>query len=349
MSVTGQYYGTTFSNSETDFARKSAFLSNHAGTPVQQLLKMGMNKRLMITLAVAMFGRQGFAQTATRLDTTKVDQAIGAKGTWIEAEGVYKVTFPRSDVKVSIDGRAMEPFMGLTSWAAFQSGKAAEAMVMGDLVLFQDEVNPAMSAALDNGLSVTALHNHFFFDDPKVFFMHIAGEGPTDRLAAAVRSAMDAAQGVRKSQPEPTKSFGVSTVPAASAITAQPLEEILGMKGQSKNGMFKVVLGRTVKMSCGCSVGKEMGVNTWAAFAGTDEQALVDGDFACLPGELQPTLKALRKSGINVVAIHNHMEDESPRVIFLHYWGIGRASELATSIKSALQAQQASGAEKKVP
>jgi len=212
------------------------------------------------------------------------------------------------------------------------------AMVMGDLVLMQDEVNPVMSVAFDNGLQVTALHNHFFFDEPKVYFMHIGGEGDTAMLAKGVRAALDTVKKIRAARPQPAQSF-TSTAPSSkSSLSVQALQDVLGAKGESKDGMFKVVFGRTVKMPCGCEVGKEMGVNTWAAFAGTDDNAVVDGDFVVLEDELQPTLKSLRKSGINIVAIHHHMVGEEPRTIFFHYWGRGAARDLAAAVATALKA-----------
>ena len=215
-------------------------------------------------------------------------------------------------------------------------GMKGEAMVMGDLVLMQDEVNPVMSAALDNGLQVTALHNHFFYDEPKVYFMHIGGEGSTEQLAKGVRATLDTVKQVRTGNRQPGQSFAASSIPAKSSITANTLQDVLGAKGEANNGMFKAVFGRTVKMPCGCEVGKEMGVNTWAAFAGADDNAVVDGDFVVLEDELQPTLKSLRKSGINIVAIHHHMIGEEPRLIFFHYWGRGPAKDLANAVKAAL-------------
>ena len=276
-----------------------------------------------------------------KLDTAGIDRAAGAKAQMAEAEGVYKVTFPRADVKVTVDGTPMPPFMGLTSWAAFKPGMSdGVAMVMGDMVLFQDEVNPAMDAAFAAGLSVTALHNHFFYDEPKVYFMHIGGEGPAAQLAAGVRKIQDKVKEIRSASPQPAKGFGKKPLADKSSVAAAPIDTALGVKGQAKDGMYKAVIGREVKMACGCTVGKEMGVNTWAAFYGTDDHAFVDGDFACFEGELQPVLRALRKAGINVVAIHNHMEGESPRVIFLHYWGIGPTADLAKGVRAALDAQK---------
>jgi hypothetical protein len=273
------------------------------------------------------------AAFAAPLDTAKIELLTGLKGKLNEKEGVFKVSQPRTDVKISVDGWNMPPFMGLTSWAGFSSGRKKAFMTMGDLVLFQDEVNPVMSALFDKGIDVTALHNHFFYDDPKVYFMHISGEGDLDKLALGVRAAFDKVKEIRQASATPGKTFGAESLPATSSISVKPLEAIFGQPGDSKDGMFKVTIGRKAKMACGCDAGKDMGVNTWAAFAGTDENAVVDGDFAVLEGELQPVLRSLRKYGINIVAIHHHMTEEKPRILFLHYWGRGKAAELARAVQ----------------
>src|SRR5437773_4120285 len=163
-------------------------------------------KKLFILAAI--FAATSVSAPAA-LDTAKIDNLTGLKGKMNEKEGVYKVIFPRNDVKVVVDGWSMPPFMGLGTWAAFKETKAG-AMVMGDTVLFEDEVNAVMSAALDNGLSVTALHNHFFFDQPKVFFMHIEGEGSVEKLAGAVRKVYGAAKQIRAANPNPKDSFGAA-------------------------------------------------------------------------------------------------------------------------------------------
>ncbi len=279
--------------------------------------------------------------SATDLDTAKIDELTGLKGKMNQAEGVYKVSFPRDDVPVSVDGWTMPPFMGLGTWAAFQ-GTNEKAMVMGDTVLFQDEVNPAMSVALENGLKVTALHNHFFFDEPKVFFMHIGGEGRVDTLASAVRKMYDKIKEVRAANAKPQTTFGAKPMPEKNSITLAPLNEIFGMKGEAKDGMAKFAIGKKSRMH-GMEIGKAIGVNTWAAFAGSDDNALVDGDFAMTEDELQPVIKTLRNAGINIVAIHNHMTHETPRIMFLHYWGRGAAKDLANSIKGALLVAGVSG------
>jgi Domain of Unknown Function (DUF1259) len=272
---------------------------------------------------------------AAGLDTARIDEITGLKGKMNEKEGAYKVTFPRDDVKVVVDGWTMPPFMGLGTWAAFTQTPNG-AMVMGDTVLFEDEVNAAMTAALDNGLNVTALHNHFFFDKPKVFFMHIEGESNVDQLAKAVKKMWDTTKPIRGPNLKPAESFGKATagqppIPKNS-ITPEPLNEIFGMQGEAKDGMVKYTIGRPATMN-GVKIDNTMGVNTWAAFAGSDDNAVVDGDFAVTEDELQPVLKSLLKDKINIVAIHQHMTHEEPRIMFFHYWGRGRAKDLANAIK----------------
>jgi hypothetical protein len=275
------------------------------------------------------------AASAADLNFARVDELTGLKGKLNEKEGVYRVTFPRADVPVTVDGWKMPPFMGLGTWAAFTKGGHMEAMVMGDTVLFEDEVNPVMSVALQNGLSVTALHNHFFFDHPKVYFMHIEGEGSIDDLAGAVRKVYDKIKEVRASSPQPKDTFGTKPLPEKSSISAQPLSEMIGAKGEENNGMVKFTIGRQATMH-GVKIDKDMGVNTWAAFAGTDDDAVVDGDFAVTEDELQGVLKAMRMAGINIVAIHSHMTHETPRILFFHYWGRGPAKQLAEAVKSGI-------------
>jgi hypothetical protein len=247
--------------------------------------------------------------------------------------GIAKISVPRGDLGAVVDGVKMEPFQGLTSWAAFQAA-GDKTMVMGDLTLTESQVNATMSAALDNGLEVTALHNHFFFDQPHVFFMHIGGMGTTEQLAIGVRKALDAAKAA-----QPGTGFGGVSIPAESTIDPKPIEAILGESAQTKDGIAKFSFGRKTSMH-GAEVGEAMGVNTWAAFAGSQRAAVVDGDFAMLEDELQGVLKTLRHANINIVAIHNHMTHEQPRIIFLHFWGKGAAEDLARGIRASLDTQQ---------
>jgi hypothetical protein len=296
---------------------------------------MKIPKCLALIVALGTIAGTSLFAATDLLDGAKIDQITGLKGKLNEKEGVYKVTFPRADVVVSVDGWKMPPFMGLGTWASFTKAAHAQAMVMGDTVVFEDEVNPAMSAALDNGLSVTALHNHFFFDHPKVFFMHIAGEGSVEQLATAVRKVYDKIKEIRARNPRPQDSFGGTPLPEKNSISAEPLNAVFGMSGEVNNGMVKFVVGRPAKMH-GVAINNTMGVNTWAAFAGSDENAVVDGDFAVTEDELQPVLRSLRKNQINIIAIHQHMTHEEPRIMFFHYWGRGKAEALAGSIQAAI-------------
>ena len=284
-------------------------------------------------LVVALCGANVDLASAA-LDTAKIDQITGLKGKLNEKEAVYKVSSPRGDVKIAVDGWTMPPLMGLGTWAAF-TGENDKAMMMGDTVLFEDEANAAMSVALENGLSVTALHNHFFFDHPKVYFMHIEGQGTVQQLAGAVRKVYDKIKEIRAANPQPKDSFGATSLPEKSSISAGPLNKIFGMSSEANNGMVKFTIGHPATMH-GVRIDNAMGVNTWAAFAGTDDNALVDGDFAVTEDGLQPVLKALLKGKINIVAIHQHMIHEEPRIMFFHYWGRGAAQDLAQAVKSGL-------------
>jgi protein-tyrosine-phosphatase len=276
-----------------------------------------------------------------------IDQATGAKGVYTEAEDTFRVAFPRSDLKVTVEGRAMSPFLGFSSWAAFTPDAHGSLMVMGDMVLLEDEVNAALSAALDNGLEVTALHNDFFYESPRVMYMHIGGMGIAEQLAPAVKKVVDAVKGVRSGSATPAPRFAGAPVPETSSITPAPLDAIFfgqsasgqsSQKGEVNAGMYKATIGRSATMH-GAKAGKQMGVNTWAAFAGSDANAMVDGDFSMTKEELQAVLKALRKAGINIVAIHNHMTNEEPQYVFLHHMGKDAAAELAKGIKAALDTQ----------
>ena len=294
------------------------------------------NAKMKKLLLVCAFCCANIDIVCAALDTAKIDQITGLKGKLNEKEAVYKVTSPRDDVKVAVDGWTMPPFMGLGTWAAF-TGENDKAMVMGDTVLFEDEVNAAISVALGNGLSVTALHNHFFFDHPKVYFMHIEGQGTTEQLATAVRKLYDKIKEVRATNPEPKDAFGGTALPEKNSISAEPLNKVFGMSGEVNNGMVKFTIGHAATMH-GVKIDNAMGVNTWMAFAGSDDNAVVDGDFAVTEDELQSALKAIRVGGINIIAIHSHMTHEQPRILFFHYWGRGPAKKLAEAIQGALLA-----------
>jgi hypothetical protein len=300
-------------------------------------------KLLMYTAALTLVGGgAGFlalAKADHQLDADAIARAAGSKAAMTK-DGVVRIAWARTDVTVTVDGMPLKPFAGLGSWAAFARAPHG-AMVMGDTVVFEDEVAPAMDAAFAGGLEVTALHNHFFHDEPKVYFMHIGGMGDPEKLGVAVRGVWDAIKQVRAEHPKPATRFA-GAAPAAGSVTAGPLEKALGHKAESQQGVVKVTIGREGTMH-GVRIAGSMGLTTWAAFSGGDDLAAVDGDFIMTAAEVQPVLRALRKAGIHIVALHNHMIGEQPAFYFTHFWGKGPAEKLAEGIRSALDAQKEAG------
>lgn len=265
------------------------------------------------------------------LNPTQIEQLTSAKGQADPKENVFKVSVPRDDLSVNVAGVKMVPAMGLTSWAAF-TPIDHQIMVMGDMVLTDDQVNPVMRVALDNGLAVTALHNHFLWEEPRLMFMHIGGKGKEEDLAKAVGKVFAK---IKNTAQLPVAVYTHPIDPAHSTLNPEKIDKILGVKGTFTKGVYKAVIGRTTKMDKH-EIGNTMGINTWAAFAGSDDKAVVDGDFAMYEPELQDVLKALRKANINIVSIHQHMIGEDPRIIFLHYWGLGSSEHLAKALRAAL-------------
>src|SRR5215212_884508 len=203
---------------------------------------------LFAALASALLAIGSSAAQDSSLDPQVIESVTGLKVVHTEKENVFKISKPRDDVKFIVDGVSMPPFMGLTSTAMFIKGHGSNAMVMGDTVLLQDEVNPVMSIALDSGLEVTALHNHFFFDEPRVYFMHIGGEGEASKLAEGIKKMYDKVREIRAASAQATARFPGNPVSQPSSIAAKPLEAVFGTPGESNNGMFKVVIGRSGKM-----------------------------------------------------------------------------------------------------
>lgn len=247
-------------------------------------------------------------------------------------ENVLKVNIPRNDLQVTIGGRAAPTPFGFGGWIALTKGDGGHDVMMGDLVLTEDEVNPVMSAVLNNGLDVTALHNHFFWEQPRIFYMHVHGMGTAPELAKRIKPAIDLIDQSMK------RATGKPTTGAAATIDSAPLAKIIGHQGEQSGPVFKITIGRPdIQLrEHGAAITSRMGLNTWAAFSGTDADAMVAGDVAMLDHEVTPVLKSLRASGINVVAIHHHMTAIAPQVIFLHYYGTGPAAKLAQGVRSAL-------------
>ncbi len=264
--------------------------------------------------------------SAQGADFSGVESLLGTKGQVQEGSTVFR--FPRSDIKVTINGEAVPTALGFGGWTAW-TPMGNEAMVMGDLVLLQEEVNPVISALAEADINVSAIHNHFLGEAPRIMYMHIDGMGNPTALAQGLANAL-AKAGLPKSQPQ-----GAPTAEAPLPLDTARIENIIGEKGQAGGGVFKMTIGRPGVTMRGVPVTSTMGLNTWAAFMGTNERAHVAGDVAMKAKEVNPVIRALRKGGIDVLAVHNHMLDEQPRIFFLHYWGTGPAEQLAQTLRQA--------------
>jgi len=284
-------------------------------------------RRLIAFTFILLTTTHAFAQTPA--DYQAVLTALGRTGDF--KDGVLKVNIPRGDLKVVIGQRAAPTPFGFGGWVALAKGTGGTDVMMGDLVLTEDEVNPVMSALLENGLEVTALHNHFFWEQPRIFYMHVHGMGTAADLAKRLTPALALI-------PKPSAPPPAAPAPALPALDSAALAKIIGHEGEQTGPVYKITIGRPDinLVDHGARINARMGLNTWAAFTGSDSDAMVAGDVAMLASEVNPVLKALRSNGINVVAIHHHMTGGSPTVYFLHYYGTGGAAKLATGVKAAI-------------
>lgn len=282
------------------------------------------------TLLYSVFPAIGLAQEMPP-DYTLVLDALGRQGDF--KEGVLKVNIPRTDLNVTVDGIATPTPFGFGGWVALAKGAGGMDVMMGDLVLTEQEVNPVMSALLAEGLAVTALHNHFFFETPRIFYMHVHGHGRAAELATRLKPGL----ALIGKGPFPAPAMG-SGKPLEGTLDTAALAKMIGTPGEASGAVYKITIGRPdIKMvEMGAPINARMGLNTWAAFYGSDADSVVAGDVAMLDSEVQPVLKALRASGISVVAMHHHMVGTTPNVIFLHYWGRGPAQKLAAGVRAAV-------------
>jgi hypothetical protein len=294
---------------------------------------MSIRKLVTILLLSISAASAAFAQNMPA-DYDSVLKTVEKQGDF--KANVLKINIPRSDLKVTIDGIATPTPFGFGGWLAMTKGDGGNDVMMGDLVLLEDEVNPVMSALLENGLEVTALHNHFFFESPRIFYMHVHGHGKAADLARMAKPALDL---IGRGSPRHQSSVtgGRPNISAGTIDTAK-IAGIVGHQGEQSGPVYKITVGRDDLhlKEMGAPINARMGLNTWAAFFGSDANAEIAGDVAMLASEVNPVLKALRTNGLNVVAIHNHMISDQPTIYFLHYWGTGPSDKLASGFKAAL-------------
>jgi hypothetical protein len=285
-------------------------------------MKKQMVLPVFLCLFVGMTASLSNAQTTG--DFREVENILGSSGQM--QEGAMVFPFPRSDIKVTVHGENIPTAFGFGSWVAWKN-MGSETMVMGDLVLLEKEVNPVISSLADDKINVTALHNHFLGERPRIMYMHILGVGQAATLARGIRKALDKTETPRSPR-APTN--------ASPAIDTKSIEQIIGHPGHAGGGIFKIIVGRPGVRAHGMELTSSMGLNSWIAFTGTNERAHVAGDLAMVANEVNPVIRVLRKHGIRILAVHNHMLDEEPRIFFLHYWGTGKVENLARAFRDAL-------------
>jgi hypothetical protein len=266
----------------------------------------------------------------SKLDIAKIEQITGMKGT--EKNGEYKITVPQNDLHIVVDGFKIIPAMGLGSWAAF-TPCGDSAMAMGDIILTETDLKPVQQEVIRQGFAITAIHNHFVRNRPNVMYMHIDRSADVTTLANGVKAIFGKVKESRGGDPK-----AATTDSVANDLNTDLLDSIIGQKGELAKGVYKYTIGRPdiQLVEHGIPVSSFMGFNTWAAWQGSPEKAAVCGDFTMLENEVAPVIKALVENGIEVVAVHNHMVHEEPKVFFLHYWGVGNAEQLAKGLKAAL-------------
>lgn len=286
--------------------------------------------RAVHILAICAMATIGTTASAQEIDWKKVDEAIGRSAT--VTSDVHRYGFPRTDLQVTLDGVSIKPALALGGWAAFKPAHGG-AMVMGDLVLLETEIKPVMSKLIENGLEITAVHNHLLRSNPATFYMHVGGHGDPVKIATAIRSAL------AESKTPLTPPAPAASQPAIDLDTAQ-LDQIIGVKGQANGGVYQFGVPRRDPVTEGgmqIAPAVPMGVATAINFQPTGGgKAAITGDFVLIGEEVNPVIKALRESGIEVTAIHSHMLTEQPRLIFMHFWANDDALKLAKGLRAAL-------------
>lgn len=336
--------GIIFADVGLIFAKKQKEKSPHltssimkfcpVSLPAIKVFNPSVFKTVIFFMALLNFTLQGYAQHSSssgELNIQAIQEVLDMKGT--EEDGEYKVTVPQNDLNVKVDGFKIIPPMGLGSWTAFTAAKEGGAMLMGDIVVGEGEIGAVQQEVIHQGLTVTAIHNHFVRNSPNYMYMHIGGTGSEEELAKGVKAIFEKVEELRHGDPAEG-----DNEPVENTLDTEQIDEIIGHTGEMNRGVYKLTIGRPdINLTeHGTKVSTFMGFNTWAAWQGTPEKAAVAGDFAMLADEVAPVIQALVENDIEVVAVHNHMVHEEPRIFFLHYWGVGPAEKLAKGLREAL-------------
>ncbi len=291
----------------------------------------------MRAISIALLGTGLMASAssacAQEVNWQNVDEAFGRKAAVISAD-VHRYAFPRTDLTVTLDGVTIKPALALGGWVALKP-MGGEAMVMGDLVLLETEINPVLTKMIENGVQITAVHNHLLRADPATFYMHVGGKGDPVKLATAIRSALAESK-------TPLAAPAAAAPPAAVDLDTAQLDQIIGVKGRANGGVYQFGVPRRDPVTMdGMPLGPAgpLGVATGIGFQPTGGgKAAITGDFVMVASEVNPVIKALRAGGIEVTALHSHMLDEEPRLFFMHFWANDDAIKLAKTLRAALDA-----------
>ena len=297
----------------------------------------GIFANLQIGVLVASFATVLTAQVPPEVRAS-IDRILGGKGTYTPAGPVYKVILPRSEATIVYDYQTLSPNLGLNSWVAFKSGMHDQAILTGQLLLLDDEVDSAISAALDARLDVTGLASSAVFDGPRLQTMDVTATGTFQDLAAGFRRCLDQIQQVRRARAGGRPDTTVPDAPIESSIDPAPLDAVLSMKGAAIGGAYRAAIGTNALLR-GEEVGREMGMSTWVSVAGTNDHAIAHGEFIARMDDLQRVIRALRAKGLSVTSIRNHTLGEEPQFVFVHFRGEGTALDLARAVRYALDAQ----------
>lgn len=295
------------------------------------------NRRLALVL-IALSVASALHAQVPETHRHEIDRIIGAKGVFVPEEGVYKVVLPREAATIVLDYQTLPPTMGLNTWAAFSPAIHHGALLTGQFLLLEDEVDPVLTTALDAGLEITGLADSSFLDGPNLKVLDVSGVGTYQHLATAFHNVLDTIQRTAKARATGDSAKARPMLSLDSSITPGPVDEILAMRGVVANGVYRAAIGRKGTIY-GETAGREMGLSTWISLSGTDGHALAHGEIIATTDELQVVLRGLRTRGFHVISIRNHMAGEHPEFHFVRFWKEGRAVDSAQSLRNVLEAQ----------